>query len=181
MTPLARGAETVFVPPFTSHSPKYSVKELLPISQSCLQLFYLVDNFPMLPYTTFMTHEEARKRLTPLETRFTKEYPIDWVGSAAYMRASGTTNKKSASVQASKFLKKQKIQDAIQVYVKEQLGPLEKHLLENVEFWISIRDDSTVTPTVRLKASEALAKYEQMFVEKKEVSIEGQVRIIDDV
>ena len=171
---MARGAETVFVPPLTSHSPKYSVKELLP-------MFYLVDNFPMLPYTTFMTHEEARKRLTPLETRFTKEYPIDWVGSAAYMRASGTTNKKSASVQASKFLKKQKIQDAIQVYVKEQLGPLEKHLLENVEFWISIRDDSTVTPTVRLKASEALAKYEQMFVEKKEVSIEGQVRIIDDV
>jgi len=125
--------------------------------------------------------EEQRNKLTPVQKRFTKEYPIDFNGRAAYMRASGTTNAKSAGVQASKLLKMPKVKEMIDAYVQEQLGPLEKDLLGNVKFWISIRNDDSARPADRLKASEMLAKYRSMFVEKKEIDVTGQVQIVDDI
>jgi len=125
--------------------------------------------------------EEQRKKLTPVQKRFVKEYVIDFNGTDAYIRASNTSNRKSASVQASKLLKMDKVKDAIDIYVKEQLGPLEKDLIGNVEFWISIRDDPNARTTDRLKASEQLAKYRSMFIEKKEVAVEGSIQIIDDI
>ncbi len=97
------------------------------------------------------------------------------------MMASGGINKKSASVQASKFLKKDKIQAYLKEYVKEVLGPQEKTLLGNVNFWVEVRDDPGARTPDRIKASEALARYAQMFVEKKEVSLSGQVQIVDDI
>lgn len=128
-----------------------------------------------------MTHDESSKTLTPVQKRFTKEYPIDFNGSAAYMRASGTTNKKSAGVQASKLLKLPKVKEMIEAYVQEQLGPLEKDLLGNVKFWIEIRNNEEARPADRLKASEMLAKYRSMFVEKKEISGSVAVQIVDDI
>jgi len=130
-----------------------------------------------------MTHEEQRKKLSPLMKRFVKEYPIDFNGTEAYLRAStsNTVTRKSASVQACKLLKIPKVKEAIEAYVQEQLGPQEKDLLGNVKFWIEIRDNSEARPADRLKASEMLAKYRSMFVEKKEVSIDAQVQIVDDI
>jgi phage terminase small subunit len=135
----------------------------------------------MLPYTTPMTHEDQRKTLTPLQKRFVKEYPIDFNGTDAYLRASKTTNRKSASVQASKFMKWPKIKEAIEAYVQEQLGPHEQELLGNVKFWRGIRDNPEARAADRLKASEMLAKYQQMFVERREYDISGQVQIVDDI
>jgi len=135
----------------------------------------------MLPYTTYMTHEESAKKLTPVQKRFCREYVIDFNGSAAYMRASDSNNKKSAGVQACKLLKLPKVIEYYEAYAREQLGPLEKDLMGNVTFWIEIRDNSDARPADRLKASEMLAKYRSMFVERKEVSIEGQVKIVDDI
>jgi len=128
-----------------------------------------------------MTNEERRKKLTPLMKRFVKEYPLDFNGTEAYLRASGTTNRKSAGVQASKFLKLDKIRDALEFYIEEQLGPQEKRLLENVKFWESVRDDPSARTADRMKASENLAKYSQMFVEKHDVNVNAQVQIVDDI
>jgi len=135
----------------------------------------------MLPYTTSMTHEERKNVLTPLMKRFVKEYPIDFNGTDSYLRASRTTNRKSASVQASKFMKMPKVKDAIEAYVQEQLGPHEQELLGNVKFWREIRDNPDARPADRLKASEMLAKYQQMFVEKRDYNVTGQVQIVDDI
>ena len=136
----------------------------------------------MLPIITPMTHEERADYLTPIQRRFVQEYAANnFNGAAAYMAATGNTNKKSASVQASKYLKKDKIQAYLKEYVKEVLGPLEKTLLGNVEFWVTVRDNPQARNSDRLKASEMLAKYAQMFVEKKEVNLSGQVQIVDDI
>jgi hypothetical protein len=128
-----------------------------------------------------MTFEEQRKHLTPVQRRFVKEYPIDFNGAAAYGRASGSTNRKSCGVQASKLLRMPKIKEMIEAYVQEQLGPLEKDLLGNVKFWIEIRDNPEARPADRLKASEMLAKYRSMFVEKKEINADVSVKIVDDI
>jgi len=97
------------------------------------------------------------------------------------MRATGNTNKKSAGVQASKLLKIEKVKEYLEEYVKEILGPQEKTLLGNVDFWVKVRDDTNARTADRLKASENLARYAQMFVEKKEVSLSAQVQIVDDI
>jgi len=128
-----------------------------------------------------MTHEEASKKLSPMQRRFVQEYPIDFNGQQAYMRASGTTNKKSAGVQASKLLRMPKVKEAVDLYVQQTLGPKEKHLIENVDFWISIRDNPDARPSDRLKASEMLAKYQQMFIEKHDMNVTAQVQIVDDI
>jgi phage terminase small subunit len=163
-----------------------------------------------------MTHEESRKKLTPVQKRFVQEYPLDFNGTEAYLRASNTTNRKSASVQASKLLNTPKVKEAIDIYVQQTLGPKEKHLLENVDFWIEVRDQKDQRgPFVslqevkdcvamtqeeeqavnslelhwipanrtadRLKASENLAKYQQMFVERHDHTHQAQVQIVDDI
>lgn len=128
-----------------------------------------------------MTHEESKEKLTPLEQRFVNEYPLDWVGSAAYMRASKLTNKKSAGVQACKLLKKDKIKNAIAEFIQDTLGPPQKRLKENVEFWEMIRNSEKATMASRMKASEYLAKFDSQFVERKEVAVEGQVVIVDNI
>lgn len=114
--------------------------------------------------------------------KFVDEYlrdPSD--GGEAYMRASGSTNKKSASVQASKLLKLDKVRSALESLAEETLGTRKVAILKNVDFWLSIRDDVGNRTTDRMKASENLGKYMQMFVEKKEVDISGQVKIVDDI
>jgi len=128
-----------------------------------------------------MTHEERAQKLTPKQKRFAQEYAIDFNGQDAYMRATGGTNKKSASVQACKLLKMPKVVEYYKEYVKEILGPQEKTLLGNVDFWVTIRDDPDARNADRLKASENLAKYAQMFVEKKEIDLHAKVEIIDDI
>ena len=129
-----------------------------------------------------MTMEEQRKKLTPVQNKFVDEYladPSD--GGKAYMRASGGTNKKSATVQASKLLKLPKIQNALKDRAKDVLGVLEARIIQNVEFWLEIRDTKENRTADRMKASENLGKYMQMFVEKKEIALEAQVKIVDDI
>lgn len=169
------------------------------------------------------TMEDKRKDLTSVQKKFADEYLLDPSdGGAAYMRASGSTNKKSSSVQASKLLKLPKMQEYLKDQAKSYLGVMEARILQNVEFWLGLRDGnlpgesreptvskrelielldtfgagkelmeavnelfvylhSTIKVADRMKASENLGKYMQMFVEKKEVSVEGQVRIVDDI
>ena len=129
-----------------------------------------------------MTHEERSKKLSPVQSKFVTEYladPSD--GGEAYMRAAGTSNKKSASAQASKLLKMDKVQAALKARAKSTLGLLEARIIQNVEFWLGIRDNEENRTADRMKASENLGKYMQMFVEKKEITADIQVQIIDDI
>ena len=129
-----------------------------------------------------MTMEEKRKELTSVQRKFVDEYlkdPSD--GGEAYMRANGSTNKKSASVQSSKLLKLPKIQEALKATAKDILGVLEARIIQNVEFWLEIRDNKEGRSADRMKASEYLGKYMQMFIEKKEVDISGKVQIVDNI
>ncbi len=128
-----------------------------------------------------MTHIEQAKTLTKVEKAFVKEYLLDFNGTAAYMRATNSSNRKSASSKACVLLKKQKVKNAMEIYAQENLGPHEQTLLGNVRFWRSVRDNDSAKNADRLKASEYLAKYGQMFVEKKEVAITSQVLIVDDI
>ena len=129
-----------------------------------------------------MTHEEKSKVLTPVQSRFVDEYlknPMD--GGQAYMIASKGGNKKSCSVQASKLLKMPKVQEALEERAQEVLGSRKVAILKNVDFWLEIRDQANGRIVDRMKASENLGKYMQMFVEKKEVTVDAQVKIVDDI
>ena len=128
-----------------------------------------------------MTPERRAEHLSPVQRRFVEEYPQDFNGAAAYMRASTSTSRKSAATQASKLMKMPKIRAAIEAFVEASIGPSQKRLKENVEYWESVRDDEDVSPAIRMRASENLAKFSQMFVEKKEVEHSGAVQIIDDI
>ena len=146
--------------------------------------YLLFDTFPLLTYTTHMaTMEDKRKNLTTVQKNFGIEYlkdPSD--GGAAYLRANPKLrNKKSASVAASKLLKMPKMQEFLKEKAEDMMGPVQARILKNVEFWLQIRDDTEASTRDRMKASENMAKYMQMFVERKEVSVEGQVQIVDNI
>lgn len=183
----------------------------------------LLAHYPLLPYTHDMaTMEDKRKDLTNVQKKFADEYLLDPSdGGAAYLRANPKlSNKKSASVAASKLLKMPKMQDHLKDQVKSYLGVMEARILQNVEFWLDIRDgkapgmgegkliplskvqeilthssekinkqitelDTFEIPygriVDRMKASENLGKYMQMFVEKKEIDITSAVTIVDDI
>lgn len=134
----------------------------------------------MLAYATSM-YMKDQVEPTPTEKKFVHEYVQDFNGAQAYMRATGGTNAKSASVQASKFLKKPRVKTYLEAYTKELLGPKEKTLLGNIDFWVGVRDDPQARLADRLKASESLARYAQMFVEKSEVDLAAKVQIVDDI
>lgn len=130
-----------------------------------------------------MTHEERANKLSPIQQKFVDEYmkdPSD--GGAAYMRATpNCATKKSAAVQASKLLAMDKVQNAMKDNAKSILGFLEARIIQNVEFWLEIRDDKEARNADRMKASEYLGKYMQMFIEKKEIDVQGKVQIVDDI
>ena len=130
-----------------------------------------------------MTHEEKSKSLSSVQKLFVEEYlkdPSD--GGAAYQRANpNSKSKKAASVAASKLLRMPKIQEALRASAKDILGVLEALIIQNVEFWLEILDDKEGRSADRMKASEYLGKYMQMFIEKKEVDISGKVQIVDNI
>lgn len=123
-----------------------------------------------------------KDNLTKLQRAFVEEYLVDPSdGGAAYIRANPKVSKASAKVAASKLLSMDKIQEALKTVAKSKLGVLEARIMQNIEFWLDIRDNPNNRPADRMKASENLGKYMQMFVEKKEVSVEASVKIVDDI
>lgn len=115
------------------------------------------------------------------ELKFVYEYAKLWNGTEAYRIAFPDTNPKFAKQYAYKMLKKPYIQEAIQKAVEEAVGPMEKDLMENVKFWVDMRDDPNAKEASRLKASEMLAKYRGLFVDKKEINSVERVQIVDDI
>ncbi len=161
------------------------------------------------------------RKPTPKEWAWIKEYALDFNGTDAYIRATGETVRNNAAQASHRYMKNPIVQDALQNYIQEQLGPQEKTLLGNVKLWTEIRDGVSPTELVplevlkeyleqllddnvlneikalresgkiiqlpahktgdRMKASEYLGKYAQMFVERKDVKVEASVQILDDL
>ena len=120
-------------------------------------------------------------KLTERKKNFVREYALDFNGKRAWMRANNSDNENSASVQATRVLREPEVQEYLREYLEGILGPHEKRIKENVEFWQSIRDDPESRTADRIKASENLAKHAQMFVEKHQVDVSGHVKIVDDL
>lgn len=124
-------------------------------------------------------------RLTEKKKHFIREYALDFNGTEAWLRIHSDSKKvpsrSSASVQASRVLKEPEVQEYLQEYLEGILGPHEKRIKENVEFWQRVRDDTDARYADRIKASENLAKHAQMFVERHEVEHSGRVQIMDDL
>ena len=108
--------------------------------------------FHITTYTSFMTHEDSREKLTAFQERFLEAYIKNgFNGRQAYLEVSSSTNKNSAGVQAAKLLKMPKFKKRLRTYVDDAIGPIEKVIKENVDFWIEIRDAKRETGLVRLR------------------------------
>ena len=73
-------------------------------------------------YVLYSSHGKTNQT-HPQRVSFIKEYAIDFNGKAAYMRATGETNGNNASRNATYYLKKDVVQNALNDYIQEQLGP----------------------------------------------------------
>jgi phage terminase small subunit len=120
-------------------------------------------------------------RLTEKKKNFVREYALDFNGAKAWMRANNTDNYTSATVQASRVLREPEVQEYLQEYLEGILGPHEKRIKDNILFWQEIRDNPESRTADRIKASENIAKYAQMFTEKREIEHSGKVQIVDDI
>jgi phage terminase small subunit len=121
------------------------------------------------------------KKAKGKELKFVYEYAKSWNGSEAYRKAFPDSKPGFAKQYAYRILQKPYIQEAIQAAVEEVVGPMEKDLMENVTFWVKMRDDPEAKEASRLKASEMLAKYRGLFVDKKEINSTERVQIVDDI
>lgn len=124
-------------------------------------------------------------KLTEKKKQFVREYALNFNGTEAWLKihegSKRPPSRASASVQSSRVLREPEVQEYLQEYLESILGPHEKRIKENVEFWQSVRDDPNARTADRMKASENLAKHAQMFTERHEVEHSGQVVIKDDI
>lgn len=125
--------------------------------------------------------EKKPKKAKGRELKYVYEFAKTWNKADSYRVAFPDSNPKFAKQYAFKLHKKPYIQEAIAEAVEEVVGPLEKDLTQNVQFWIRMRDDPEAKEASRLKASEMLAKYRGLFVDKKEVTSTGTIQIVDDI
>lgn len=111
---------------------------------------------------------DKEKTLTTKQQLFIVEYLKDFNASRAARDAGYSED--SAEVIGSENLKKPYIKKAITEHINLIVGNKDKIVIQNINFWVSVREDTEATYTERLKASEHLAKYAEMFKEKVELS-----------
>jgi phage terminase small subunit len=117
--------------------------------------------------------------MTIKQDLFIREYLKTWNATEAAINAG--YSKRTAYSIGEENLKKPEIKEALEKLKKEILGDVEKDIIENVTFWMSIRDDKEAAAGARLKASELLGRYRSMFTDKVEHSGHIAVEIIDDI
>lgn len=111
--------------------------------------------------------------LTPKQELFIREYLIDFNATQAAKRA-GYSEASSYAI-GQENLKKPVIKEAIEALVNDLLGPPEKDIIENVNYWRSVRDNAEASGSDRNKASELLGKYRTMFKEHIEINKRTEV------
>lgn len=89
-----------------------------------------------------------------------------WSYKKAYEVDGKTVKYNSAATTASSLLKKAEIQEYIQNLRDEQVSLSAITEEEIVRQWITIMTDMSYSPKDRLRASEMIAKYKGMFVER---------------
>lgn len=129
--------------------------------------------------------------MTAKQKLFAEEYVRDRDGGRAYMVAYPTVkNKNTASNNASRLLgdaRFKEVQDYVKKLVERATDEAVADVHEVLVYWTKVMRGQTVTEMYidgvpfekhpdgreRLKASEMLAKYHQMFVQRQEVEVNG--------
>ncbi len=83
--------------------------------------------------------------------------------------AAGYSEKTAYSI-GNELLRKPEVREAIRDYIDNEIGMTEKIIIENIRFWEKIRNDPEAGEAARLKASEHLGKYTDMFKDHLELT-----------
>jgi phage terminase small subunit len=118
--------------------------------------------------------------LTEKMKMFCREYVKDFNASEAAIRAG--YSKKTARNIGSENLTKPDIQNYIEKLKTKLINDKNKIIFENIQFWEEIRKNKKSKDSDRIRASENLGKYANMFIERIAIeSIEiGKPPSLDD-
>lgn len=108
------------------------------------------------------------KKLTPKQELFISEYLIDFNATRA-AKAAGYSEDTAYSM-GNQNLKKLEIKARIEDYIETVIADKNSILKTNIKFWQSLIFDDEASNSDKLKASEHLAKYAEMFKDKIELS-----------
>lgn len=103
------------------------------------------------------------KPLTVKQKLFISEYLKGFNATKAALKA-GYSEDTAHSI-GWENLRKPEIKVAIQKYIETEISDSSRILVENIRFWTEMRDNPESSENARLKASEHLAKYNDMFTE----------------
>lgn len=113
--------------------------------------------------------------MTTKQKLFCQEYILDFNATQAAIRAK--YSEESAGTIGNENLQKPEIKTEISRLVTEVVGNKNKIIVENIRFWIDIRDNPESNETNRLKASEHLGKYIAMFTDKQVIDINAAIQV----
>lgn len=125
-------------------------------------------------YNSFM----KQKKPTMKQKIWLTEYLKDFNATRAASVAFDTKNPRNMG---HKMIKNPFMKEQISLKADEILGPIEKDLMANVQFWVNMRDDEDARKSDRLKASEYLAKYRGLFKDNSTLNANVSVTISDDI
>ena len=112
--------------------------------------------------------------MTDKQELFIAEYLINGFNASEAARTSGYSENTARQI-GCELLTKPDIKVAIRKQIESTIGDKNKILAENIIFWVDMRNDEEAGEQARLKASEHLAKYADMFTEHVEVSAPDSV------
>ncbi len=122
----------------------------------------------------------SEKGLTVKNDLFIAEYLINGFNATQGAITAGYSEKTAYSI-GYELLRKPEIQEEIRARILVTVGDKNKILSENINFWIDMRDNAEVNEAARLKASEHLGKYADMFTEKVDVNHKIDTNVIDEL
>lgn len=113
--------------------------------------------------------------MTEKQNLFIHEYLKDFNATQAAIKAG--YSEYTAYSTGWENLKKPEIKEAIQSHIKTITDNADKDIIENINFWRSMRDNPEIPEAQRLKASEHLARYRAMFTERIEQTETSKIKV----
>lgn len=116
-----------------------------------------------------------RDKLTPKQEKFVREYIKTGNATEAFKRAYNAENMLDATInsRACVLAKQDKIRARIKEFETELKSIMIAEKTECLEYWTEVMRDKSQSTRNRLEASEKLAKFYQLFVDKKELDVRG--------
>lgn len=112
--------------------------------------------------------DDQKKRLTAKQKLFVLEYLKNFNATQAAINAG--YSKKTAAIVGFENLRKPNIIRYIDEAMTEIINDKDQVIIQNINFWKTIRDDENESTPYRLKATEYLGKWTGMFIDKLKLS-----------